>query len=261
MDLARKSKRKLLIIWERDYHVDCPFEYLFRVKDIDGLSVEVTDRFNASLYSTNDYLFYDYMGDDKNKPLRYLSDKHIYVRSAYRLVSKLWSVPDEDALTHALQPSGFVARLQRQALELAGSKFVGVHIRNLDPLEEIPDLPENEYKKDDMTLMKAYRASSNVTAFIGRVKELQADGFDSVYVATDSHKNIEALQDAVSARVYWLDHGGCGDRTCLCLQYALADLTTLAKADVLLGSYWSSFSEMAGMLAQKEVEYMGEVAT
>jgi hypothetical protein len=55
-----------------------------------------------------------------------------------------------------------------------------------------------------------------------------------------------------------LSAGDCMSREANCLQIALAELVLLGKGGALLGSYWSSYTEMAACYAGVVPRYAGQ---
>lgn len=256
-DQAIKADRQFVVIWEKDVHMNCAFQDLFDTSLFP--QVVFVDYFDEQQYPETDYEIYDYMGKDKNKKIDFSTSKNIFVSSAYRLNSQYWKVDDENSLMQSLVPScsslNLIARAKNQ---LGRGKYAGLHIRSLDPLEELPDLPKSFYKKDSLDTLKRTRSASNSNAFGKVLHRLQDDGVDKVFVAADTLQAAVALNKTSAIPVVWVDNGGCMDRSCKCMAFALADLFLLRDADVIVGSYWSSFSEVAGALAGLPVELIGK---
>lgn len=257
-DFAVKANRSLEIIWETDLHVNCPFEELFTFSI--GIPVKVRSSFDPALLDSGDYDVYDYMGKDKNKWIDHATPRNIYVKSAYRLNRLGWDVREENRYMRKLKPMASARQLIKNTLSKLQPEFVGVHVRNLNPKVEIPNLPDSEYQPDSWKVLKEFRAASNVTTFSVKLNKIssQRRSKPKFFVAADDPKLLEHLQANVQSEVFWLERSSCIERTCSCLKYAIADLWILGHANEIIGSYWSSFSEVAGSLADLEVQYSGQ---
>jgi hypothetical protein len=96
--------------------------------------------------------------------------------------------------------------------------------------------------------------------FIAEMLKIKAAAPATVfYAAADKPEALAALRAALPpGDVLSLHSGGCVDRSATCLQFALADLLLLGKGGALLGSTWSSYSEIAGCFAGVKPRYAGE---
>jgi hypothetical protein len=198
------------------------------------------------------YLRYDYMDlDQKGANLAVESASHIYVRSAYRLTNSLITGALENEALQSLKPSPTVQELvQGVALPSDGRPLVAVHIRNLPPRQELTNLPENEYAGDGWTEIETARNKTDVALFKQEMQRvLQNDSSTIFYVAADNMEHATLLRTTFGDAVFTLPHGACVTRDASCLQRAFADLVLLGHGSSLLGSYWSSFSEIAGEFA------------
>ena len=108
--------------------------------------------------------------------------------------------------------------------------------------------------------MTAARQKCAPPVFIAEMLRIKAAAPETVfYAATDQPEALAALTAALPpGDVLSLDSGGCVDRSAACLQFAHADLLLLGKGGALLGSTWSSYSEMAGCFADVKPRYAGE---
>ncbi len=128
---------------------------------------------------------------------------------------------------------------------------VAVHIRistgpGFDHLSyESPDnWPEERHAE-----MLYWRAKSQPEVFEARLDELIAQGkAETVFLAADLPETYARFQDRYGDRLSYLPRK-LYDRSAEQLQYALADLLLLTRAERLLASNWSSFSDVAQRLA------------
>ena len=250
MVLAEKSGRWLKVISPQDVHFQA------RLDDIIDLPAsglhDVWYEFDPKEMELFQYLRYDYMDlDQKGADLAVESTSHIYVRSAYRLTNSLITGALENEALQSLKPSPTVQELvQGVALPSDGRPLVAVHIRNLPPRQELTNLPENEYAGDGWTEIETARNKTDVALFKQEMQRvLQNDSSTIFYVAADNMEHATLLRTTFGDAVFTLPHGACVNRDASCLQRAFADLVLLGHGSSLLGSYWSSFSEIAGEFA------------
>lgn len=257
--VAKKEGRWLRVVWEKDIHINASFFDLF-----DSTASRITDvwetfDFRELLPDTFDS--YNYLEPELGaKKYAYVDmsvPKHIYVKSAYRLNSTA-SFEEEDAFLKSLVPSkavqnfiNLVAHLEKEA--------IGVHIRSMKPLEELPQLPRNAYPEEGWEKLDKYRSISTSGKFAQEMRRiLDSNPNTNFFLATDSWNATTTVVKTFGNSVTFLDSHACRDRSALCLQYALADLFLLSKCSRILGSPWSSFSEVAGALRGAPIAYAGK---
>lgn len=108
---------------------------------------------------------------------------------------------------------------------LAKHKFYGVHIRRGD----------NEVSK----------AQSPTIGFIEKLKEMMSmDEHIHFYLSTDDKGEAKILKKLVGDNLHYFPAGQSRDKP-KDIESALVDLLVLSKSERILGSYWSSFSEIA----------------
>jgi hypothetical protein len=72
------------------------------------------------------------------------------------------------------------------------------------------------------------------------------------FVSTDNTSTVSHLQEALGPhRVFFL-RASCSDRSLTCVRTALADLLLLSQTKSIIGSFWSSYSEVAQLLGRKK---------
>ena len=123
--------------------------------------------------------------------------------------------------------------------------------------------PNKEYGKHHIAQVRKHIAvSSNLTNFVlemERVWRREGPG-TKFYVAADRREAREELRDLVRQRggnpdlvVYQRD--ACEDRTPKCIGTALVDLRCLGLTKKLVGSGWSSFTEVACRMARNDKDH------
>jgi hypothetical protein len=90
-----------------------------------------------------------------------------------------------------------------------------------------------------------WRSQSHYSAFLRRLDELISKQPETqIFLATDLPENYEVFQQCYGERLRYLRRN-LYDRSREQLVYALADALLLSRCSRLLGSTWSSFSELA----------------
>ncbi len=120
--LAKRLNRQLILIWQPDVHCDSEFSDLF----IDHhLNVKNINTFDLSNMDSYDYMNGPLRREGKLK-INHLTDKDIYIRSAYTLDCELCDKGEEDAFLQSLKPLEEVLQTVNK-YELSGK--IGLHIR------------------------------------------------------------------------------------------------------------------------------------
>ncbi|WP_296925272.1 galactosyltransferase-related protein [Thiohalocapsa sp.] len=255
--IAEKSGRELVVVWRPDVHCQCTVSDLF---EFDG---SVTDSFSLSQAEELGMPIYNYMeiepNSEKNRVIDPGVPRDIYVRSAYVLNCPLTSWADENEYLRRLTP---VAGVRELVARVRHPNDVSLHVR----MEGAPgtdhqayDSRDNWSASDHETIQK-WRSASHYERFMTRLDALIAEGVaQHVFVAADMPKTYEVFRERYPDRVAFLPRSRF-DRSAEQLQYALADAILLGRSRILLGSNWSSFSELAMRLAEESprVELSGK---
>lgn len=238
--LSRERQEKLLVLWNCNPELNCPFEALFR---------PVTEFRITNIHSVADprKLFYQ-----KTARTCLTNDSLIahrtaegvldssYVRS---LKSNLyiftweWFYPSEDY--HLFVPTETLEKRIRKITAGFGPSCVGVHIRRTDNQPAI--------------------GKSSTDAFLHSMKqELLEDPDTMFYLATDDMAEEARLREAFPGRIL------SNQKRCLRrdsregMQDALLDLYSLAATRKIIGSYFSSFTDIAADMRKIPLLIAGE---
>ena len=251
--IARKTNRHFRLIWNLDEHVNAKFEDLFTNELDVWTDVELAE-FRGENFDRYNYMDME-PGSNKNERIRVESTNHIYVRSAYILNCPEVTQADVEAALASLTPVKAVLDMVPKQ-KLTGA--IGVHMRNKDPKVEIPGLADNTYTGTGWELLTKYRKMSGLLPFSTEIDALLEKSPNQIfYVSSDTEELKTQIKEKYGDRVIMMDTGGCLDRSTKCQQYALADLWALGQTDRILGSFWSSYSEVAGMLTKGKATYAG----
>ncbi len=225
--LAQKRKEKLLVLWNCNQELNCPFDALFRpvsefkitnirsVADPRKLFYQKT----ARSYLTNEELLAHRCpnGSLDETYVRNLK-KNIYI------FTWEWFYPAEDY--HLFIPTDLLQKRIDNMTSRFGSSCVGVHIRRTDNQPAI--------------------GKSSTEAFIDSMeREISQNPDTMFYLATDDTGEETRIRKAFPDRVL------SNQKRCLRrdnkegIQDALLDLYCLASTRKIIGSYFSSFTDIA----------------
>lgn len=253
--IAGATGRKFIAIWQPDKHCDCQLSDLF---DYSGevLSRSFLEEARKTMDVTN-YVSIE-EGSDRFGPVTLTPGKDAYLRAADEFNSIFSETEAELAFTRALKPSAAV----RELLEgVDVSDCIGAHVR----MEGGPGRDHQTYDsrdnwpEADHALIQQWRERSHYRHFMRRIDQLlQSGSYSKIFLAADMPETYIAFEERYGERLVSLPREHY-DRSVTQLRYALADVILLSRTPVLLGSTWSSFSELAARLATvpQQVEYSG----
>lgn len=244
--IARATGRELVIVWEPDDHCDCRFSDLF---DYKGAVIEKAFPQDAEPL---DMSLFNYMeiedGAQKDAPIELIDGKDAYLRSAYVLSHPASDWTAENEFLRALVPVESVRALIES---VRSPNDLTAHIRMVGgkQFEHLPWESAENWTEEGHDLVDHWRTKSHYSNFITRIDALvEAGEVNTMIIAADMPETYEVFQERYEDRVAFLPRE-VNDRSAAQLRYALADATLLSRAPRMLGSTWSSFSELAQRLA------------
>ena len=250
--IAEKTGRELVIVWQPDAHCDCRFSDLF---DYDGAVIEeafVSEAASRGLRTYNYMEIED--GAEKDAPVDVADSASLYARSAYVLNSPLSSWEDENRFLQALKP---VAEVQEMMAGVRTPNDVSAHVRMAGgkAFEHLPyERSEGNWSEEGHQAIAHWREKSHFSHFFKRLDALTAEGrAERIFVAADLPETYAEFRAIYGSRVAMLERE-VYDRSAEQLRYALADALLLGTSPLLLGSSWSSFSELAMRLSPKQMK-------
>lgn len=225
--LARERQEKLQIIWNCNAELNCPFESLFQpVTEFKITSIHsVADprklfyQKTARSYLTNEEILAHRNPDgclDKDYVANLKSNVYIFTWE--------WFYPSEDY--HLFIPTDALQTRIDEMTGRFGPSCVGVHIRRTDNQPAI--------------------SKSSTQSFIESMqKELDADPDTMFYLATDDMTEEQRLREAFPGRIL-SNQNRCLKRDSVAgMHDAMLDLYCLAATRKIIGSYFSSFTDIA----------------
>lgn len=225
--LARERQEKLFVIWNCSPELNCPFESLFQpVKEFKITNIHsVADprklfhQKTARNYLTNDEILAHRNEDGCLDP-----DYVKSLRGNTYIFTWEWFYPSEDY--HLFIPTRALQERIDQMTSRFGPSCVGVHIRRTDNQPAI--------------------GKSSTDAFLSSMRrELLQDPDTMFYLATDDKEEEEVLRREFPDRIL-SNQDRCLSRDSVeGMHDALLDLYCLAGTRKIIGSYFSSFTDIA----------------
>lgn len=250
--IAEATDRELVIVWQPDSHCEGRLADLF---DHDGAVIEETFVHDAAPKGCK---VYNYMeieeGAAKDAPIDLGWTGDIYARAAYVLnataVSK-WE--SENRFLRGLTP---VAEVRALVAGVRTPNDVALHVRMVGAKgtdTAVYDRADN-WTAEGHAAINHWRGQSHYARFMTRLDALIAEGrANRVFLAADAPETYAAFAETYGDRIACLPRA-LYDRSAEQLRYALADALLLGSAPRLLGSTWSSFSELAMRLSPQKME-------
>ena len=208
------------------------------------------------------------------------AERHLWWRSAFLMNHPHGGWKEARRALRVLVPNAAV-----EAQLVASRQMVGVHVRNVFDAprdattaaqatgERAVEAAETQYGREAAAQLRAYRNASHWSQFVLRIEQLLAaagTGADGVpttrlYVAADSAEAYRGLVGRFGDAVVYTPRD-CGDggnssaegasghgaggqrcdwRDCGAMVASLVDMLNLARCQRILGSGWSSFTEVA----------------
>ncbi|KAI9142453.1 hypothetical protein BKA69DRAFT_1068427 [Paraphysoderma sedebokerense] len=255
--IARNSGRKLIVIWEPDVHCFAEFYDIF---DGSPNSEEIVlKEFNINWFKEENVKLFNYFtweGGIKNELINASIPEHIYAKSSSQLVSTQSSRELENSMLKSFKYSKPVNEIIQSWLTKRNftkskieKEFVGVHIRmETNIFNDVKDL-----SKKEVNVMKEaipYRSKCHYSAFVRQLMTYPTD--TKFFIAIDKTEELSNIQEKFPGRIESIERGNCGvARNLECVQYGMADMVVLGWTRTIVGSRWSSFSEVAGRLNKK----------
>ena len=243
--IALETGRELVIIWQPDDHCDCRYDDLF---EPGGAVLNQGFHDDPTIRGID---FFNYMeiepGSAKDQPITLSSFRDTYVRSAYPLNSPFSNWDKENSWLAGLRPNPVVLDL---VASVRNPNALSMHIRMEGgvAVEHLAYESSANWTAAAHLEIDHWRKRSHFHYFEARLDQLIDEGLaDTVFLATDTPAVYASFRDRYGDRIAYLPRPAT-DRSAPALVYALADMLLLSRAPHLLGSTWSSFSELAARL-------------
>ena len=226
--LADKRKETLKVIWNVNAELGCPFEALF-IQPKDFQVMNIYSKWNPQK------LFYQLtrskLGNEEIRSTRI--DGSLPDAFVESLPKKLYIATEEHFFV-SHDYSGFTPTPQMQekidkVCERFSSHNIGVHIRRTDNKPAI--------------------GKSSTDAFVASMqRELAADADTMFYLATDDMQEEAHLRKLFPDKIISNETRDLSRNSVNGIKDALIDLMCLSRTDKIIGSYFSSFTDIAADL-------------
>jgi glycosyltransferase involved in cell wall biosynthesis len=244
MAIAQATDRELMVIWTPDHHCDCYLSDLFNYP-----GTVLADATEADLENSDRYTYMEIEpGARKDQYIALVPGRDIYIRSAYVINNEHSDWETENRLLRSLEPADAVKQL---VASVASDGRLGIHVR----MEGMPGTDTNSYDAPDNWLAESHqqlnlwRGRSHYGRFMARIDQLIVTQPElELFVAADMQTTYQIFAEKYGDRLSYLPRTRF-DRSSEQMRYALADAILLSRCNALLGSTWSSFSELAQRLS------------
>lgn len=238
-ELAKRRKEKLIVLWYLCPELNCSFESIFQ--PVDEIQI-----INITSLKDPRKLFYQltakqrFGNDDilNNKTNGVLNDD-FYKQLKKRVYLFTWEhfYPSQDY--HFYTPTKSLQERIGSFTERFGERCVGVHIRRTDNAVSMGKSTTEQF----IALMQ---------------KELEAHPETIFFLATDDKKEEALLRETFPGKILSNQTRSLDRNSEDGIHDALLDLYCLAATDKLIGSYWSSFTDIAADMRGIEKVIAGE---
>jgi glycosyltransferase involved in cell wall biosynthesis len=248
--IAEATQKELVIVWEPDHHCQAKFSDLFNyhgpvieasfIKDSTGLCDRVYNYMTAE------------SGACKNEPIDLGLKGSLYLRSAFTLNAQVSHWDSENAFLRSLRAHDFIQGLI-SAVHQPNDLSVHVRMAGGKEYEHLAYENQSNWTEEDHREIAKWRQKSHFSVFFKRIDQLLQEGtMSSIFLAADLPETYDAFRQRYGDKVNWLPRNK-NDRSTEQLRFALADAILLSRSKMLLGSTWSSFSELALRFADPNI--------
>jgi hypothetical protein len=245
--IANKLDRELVIVWEADDHCECDFTDLY---DYEGIIIDKSFVLEAEKQmSVFNYMEIEPNGK-KDEEIVIDPNKDLYLRAAYTFNSEHSNWNDENEFLRNLIPCKAVESLISD-FEL--ENHIAAHIR----MEGGAGFEDKSYESMDNWTeeghdeLTKWRQASHFSNFITRIDTLlEQEPQRKLFLATDMPETYKEFERYYGNKLSYLKRD-VYDRSKEQIIFGLADAILLSRSQRLLGSTWSSFSELAMRLSTR----------
>ncbi len=234
-------------------HCNADFDELFKTPLTVINSLDTVPFDNCICYNYMD----DEEGSEKDKYIDHTANKDIYIKSAYVLNHKYATWKAENIFLRKL----VMLQDDIQAIidQYDVKDRIGVHIRQGGGKghdQSAWNRPENWSKKGQEE-MYYWREQSKPAVFIKKMHAiLKKDPEAKFYLATDEAESYALMNENFKDKLMYVERE-VFDRSTEQQKFALIDIILLSKTKRMLGSNWSSFSEIAHRIGEMPYEKSG----
>ena len=271
MSVAAALGRPVLLIWVSDLHCNCSYRRLFAQPLPFALLDEEIPRANLT---DDEFQVYNYMrpepGAVKDAYVEADLSRHLYFKSGFIMNHPAGGWKFAQRQIQRLTPVDRIAEMLQ-----ANKNMVGLHVRNV--FDAPRDAKTNtsvtgaeavagarkEYGAEGTRQLMMWRKASHWTNFVPRmISLLRENSFRNphglaqsplqFYLAADSEDAYTGLTKRFPNRIKFQPRScaseRCDFRDCEGMIYSIVDMLNLGRTKLILGSGWSSYSEVAAYI-------------
>ena len=254
ISIAEATGKSLEVFWQRDVHLDATFSDLFAIDHLPFSFVEASE-----LRALRDCRHYDYMDGSpfccKGEVIDTESQLPLIVKSSSVLVHPASHWTADCQQLNKLRPSAQVHSILDQFKTTDLSPVIGVHIRSLrtDTPDARPSDTALHWGEEAHRKISAARRQSQPEAFLSVLEKIiHSNPHQMFFLAADSPQAWDAVREAYPNNCLFLAKPAAAyGRDTHSLQYALADAVLLSRCQRLIGSPYSSYTELVCRLANR----------
>ena len=258
--IAENSDRNLLIVWSKDYHYDANFHDHF-----DDSYLFVTDTYNNDNFPVIDKDKFDGIASSFSPAIvneNTNSDLYIISSNAISNNHTSWTQESNWLQTHIKPIDSIQQTINYYNNLFSINSCIGLHIRmGQDPLSsKYEDI--SSYAKDKKSDILYARKNSNYKYFMQEIEKILERYPDQVFFICGDNKEIytifnDTYNSNVSRNIVYVPKN-LFDRSKDQITSAIIDVMLLSKCKKVLGSPWSSFSELISRFGQKSIRISGK---
>ena len=240
--LARAEHRDLVLVWIADDHCNCTIDDLFEYPFPQISSAPFYDIKGRPIQHVT-YMELE-PGHIKDQRFEIGEDKDIVIRSAYTLNHPSSTWQDDNAFLRSLEPTTAVRELLGSVYYKGG---IGCHIRMQGGSgQQLASYDSTENWSDEShQAITEWRDKSHYSRFLDKIKSMPEHDNLGIFCAADLSSTYDKMKSTLGKRMRALTRETDANRDADDLVYALADAIMLSRSTILLGSGWSSFTELA----------------
>jgi Polysaccharide pyruvyl transferase/Glycosyl transferase family 2 len=242
-NIAKGLNRELIVIWIPDFHCEAHFNDLFRSKLNVIKYVPVFTNKIDKYDNTNNVI------DDDS-----VHDIFISCSSLVKSKHTNWTKECNFLQSLSLQEN-LETKLNDFSKKMNVESYIGVHIRMSQPDTKHDDL--SNYDLNTKINTQKWRNASDWKVFVDEMKKiLQIDPNQQFLLCCD---NMEAHNEIIASMesniIFYPEK--LYDRSTKQIQIALIEVMLLSRTKFILGSNWSTFTELAKRLGNKKAKLAG----
>lgn len=257
LTFAKRYGYWLRVVWERDTHLQVCIE---DVLDLERSKLNDTwcnfDRSELELFQ---YSIIDHMNPDipEKRFQEIPTNQNLYIKTGFRFMKSKeqtqFSDIEEQESIDLIVPNVQVQDLVNTVVFPKGCWTVGMHIRQKNPMTELGASVTKSYSSSSINMLnQAFLRQNKVKNFQSKIYEIAKEQRTCFFIAIDDRNLLQKIEVPAPSMLKFIPRE-CDDRGPVCTRYAFADLLSLGLCEKIYGSTWSSFTEMAGRMAKKEV--------